>query len=229
MTHRKIQYVLLASVLSGLCSVSCKSEKKSESSQATPTKTTTQNPAAKGAPAPAGATKPMGTRTVDVEPGVAGGTIDDTVMVAVKVGEVDAKTRKVTLVDDEGHKATFTAGPEVKNFDQIRPGDKLTATLNERLVVYVRSAAEQPNDAYAAALASAPKGAKPGALMSESYQVVAAITAIDSAKRTATLKFADGTTRTVPIRSDVDLSRYKVGDSVVIRVTSTLAILASRP
>ena len=42
-----------------------------------------------------------------------------------------------------------------------------------------------------------------------------------------TLKFADGRTHTVPVRFDVDLSRYKVGDSVIIRVTSTLSVLAS--
>jgi hypothetical protein len=43
------------------------------------------------------------------------------------------------------------------------------------------------------------------------------------------LKFADGTTRQFLVRPDVDPSRYKVGDRVVIRVTSSLSLLAARP
>jgi hypothetical protein len=169
---------------------------------------------------------------VNVQPGVAGGVVEDTTSVAVTVKAVDASRRRVTLVDADGHQATFNVSPEVRNLEQLREGDKLTATLKERLTVFVRgdnAGAEKANDAYAAALASAPKGAKPGGVFAESYQVVATVTAIDADKRTATLKFSDGDSRTFPIRSDVDLSRYKVGDSVVIRVTESLSVLTSRP
>jgi hypothetical protein len=182
---------------------------------------------------------------VNVEPGVAGGTIEETTTATVKVKKIDHSTRRVTLVDDAGEEATFTADPEIRNLDQLHPGDKITATLKERLVVYVRSApaaatnsaggnygaaaADKPSDTYAVALARASKGAKPGGVFAESYEVVALVTAIDSTARTADLKCADGWTHTVKVRPDVDLSRYKVGDSLVIRVTSSLGVLAAAP
>jgi hypothetical protein len=104
----------------------------------------------------------------------------------------------------------------------------VNATLKEQLVVLVTPKRE-PGTAHAALLARAPKGAKPGAIAAEVFEVVADVTAIDAAKRTATLRFQDGKTVNVAIRPDVDLSRYKVGDSVTIRVTQQLTLLVDAP
>jgi len=66
-------------------------------------------------------------------------------------------------------------------------------------------------------------------MVADMYEIVASVKSIDSANRTAILQFSDGQTRTVHVRPDVDLSRYKVGDSVVIRVTSALSVLVENP
>jgi hypothetical protein len=142
------------------------------------------------------------------------------------VNSVDLATRKVTLATENGNTATFTAGPEVKNLAQLHVGDKLNATLLQQLIVYVRREGDQPSGTYAAAIASAPKGAKPGAVVAEAYEVIAVVTAIDPESRLATLKFLDKT-RTVKVRPDVDLARYKVGDTVVIRVNTMLSVLTA--
>jgi hypothetical protein len=167
--------------------------------------------------------------TVTIEPGEAGGVVEDTFSVTVTVTAIDPSTRSVTLAGEDGSKATFTAPPEIRNFDQIHVGDKVNATIAERLVVFVRSGTTQPSVSHAAALARAPKGAKPGALIAETFEIVATVKSIDTEKRTATLQFADGQTKTVPVRRDVDLSRYKVGDSVVIRITKALSVLVAKP
>jgi translation elongation factor P/translation initiation factor 5A len=164
-----------------------------------------------------------------IEPGEAGGVIEDTFTASATVAAVDPATRKITLTSEDGNKATFTVPAEAHNFDQIHVGDKVNATIVERMVVFVRSATTEPTVTHAAAVARAPKGAKPGALIAESFEIVAAVKAIDADKRTATLQFSDGQTKVVPVRKDVDLSRYKVGDSVVIRVTEALALLVQKP
>ncbi len=209
--------LLLTASLAALSAASCSSQKK-------PAPTTE----------PVGATTTVmgadgGMRTTYIEPGVAGGIIEETDTVSAKVTAVDQATRKVTLQGEDGDSATFTAGPDVKNLAQVHVGDTLTATLKQKLIVYVRSGREDASATYTAAVAAAPKGAKPGAIAGESYEVVASVAAIDPEKRTATLKFADGKTRTVQVRPDVDPSRYKVGDTVVIRVTTTLALLVAKP
>ena len=88
---------------------------------------------------------------------------------------------------------------------------------------------ETPTDGGAQLVALAPKGAKPGGIMAETTQVTAKVTALDVAHRKATLQFEDGTTRTVAVRPDVDLSKRKVGDQVVIRLTEALAISVKKP
>jgi len=66
-------------------------------------------------------------------------------------------------------------------------------------------------------------------MVADMYEIVASVKSIDSANRTAILQFSDGQTRTVHVRPDVDLSRYKVGDSVVIRVTQRCRCLSKIP
>jgi hypothetical protein len=55
--------------------------------------------------------------------------------------------------------------------------------------------------------------------MVETTQVTATVTALNVEQRKATLKFEDGSSRTVAVRPDVDLSKRKVGDKLVIRTT----------
>jgi hypothetical protein len=161
--------------------------------------------------------------------GVPGGGAVATYELTATVAALDKAKRKVTLVDAAGIKKTVKVGPEAINFDQIQVGDQLKITATEELVVYVAGEGETPADGGAQLVALAPKGAKPGALIAETTRVTAKVTAIDAAQHKATLQFEDGTTRTVAVRPDVDLSKRKVGDSVVIRITETLAIQVAKP
>jgi hypothetical protein len=161
--------------------------------------------------------------------GVPGGAVVQTYELTATVTAIDKAGRKVTLLSPDGIKQTVKAGPEVVNFDQIRVGDQLKITATEELVVYVAGKGEPASDSGAALVALAPKGAKPGGLMTQTARVTAKVTAIDAEHHKATLQFEDGTTRTVAIRQDVDLSQRKVGDEVVIRTTESLAIKVGRP
>jgi Cu/Ag efflux protein CusF len=164
-----------------------------------------------------------------VTQGVPGGSVVQTYELEATVASIDTAARKVTLVDSAGIKTTVKAGPEVVNFDQIRVGDKLKITAAQELVVSVAGEGETPSDGGAQLVALAPKGAKPGGLMVETTQVTAKVTALDAEHHEATLQFEDGTTHTVAVRPDVDLSKRKVGDKVVIRTTESLAIRIVKP
>jgi hypothetical protein len=164
-----------------------------------------------------------------VKEGVPGGSVVQTYELRATVTAVDKAARKVTLMDATGIKTTVKAGPEVVNFDQIQVGDELNVTAAQELVVSVAGQGETPRDGGEQLVALAPKGAKPGAIMAETTQVTAKVTAINAEQRTATLQFEDGTSRTVAVRPDVDLSKRKVGDKVVIRITEALAIRVVKP
>jgi hypothetical protein len=164
-----------------------------------------------------------------IQSGVPGGVMIETYQETATVTGIDKATRKVTLVTKDGKKETVKAGPEVVNFSQIEVGDQVKATVTEQLVVFVRKPGEAPNDGAAVAVALAPQGAKPGALMANTVEVTAKVKSIDVKKQKATLLFPDGTTRTFKVRKDVDLTKQPIGQDVVIRATEAVAISVEKP
>jgi Cu/Ag efflux protein CusF len=223
MKMNKPHVVTLVAVLSAclLTAVSCSSDTKTEPTASA--SASTQTPAAKQA-----ASSAAGARTVSVVEGEAGGVIEETFTASATVSAIDKATRKVTLQGEGGRAAEFTAPPEVQNFDQLRVGDKVSATVVSRLNVFVTRDQRAATD-YAAITARNPKGAKPGAMVAESFEVVGTVKSIDTATRKAVLEFSGGEMRTVTVRDDVDLSKYKPGDRVVIRITQQLSVLAETP
>ncbi len=169
------------------------------------------------------------TSATSFQEGVPGGVRVDTHKVTAKVTAIDTANRKVTLVTRDGEKTTVKCGPEVINFDQIRVGDQLNVTVAEEVAAYMAKEGATPTDGAAALVALAPKGAKPGGVVASTVQVTAKVIAIDLQRHKATLQFPDGTTRKVTVREDVDLTKRRVGEEVVIRTTEILALAVEKP
>ena len=172
---------------------------------------------------------PVGSAVRIYTKGVPGGVVVQTVKMAATVTAIDQAKRKATLLASDGKKFTVTAGPEAVNFDQVRVGDRVNATVTEKVVVSLGDTAASSREGTASVVARAPKGDQPGGLVAETTQVTAKVIAIDSQKRTATLEFEDGITQTFPVRADVDLSRHKVGEQLVFRLTEMIAIWVEKP
>jgi len=156
--------------------------------------------------------------------GVPGGVIVNTIEVSARVSAIDKANRKVTLLESDGKTFTVKVGPGAVNFDQVEVGDLVNLTVTEELVIYLDEEGASATDGSAALVALAPKGAQPGGLVAGTTQITGTVTAIDLNKRTATLQFGDGSTKTFPVRSDVDLSKRNIGEQVVFRVTEMIAI-----
>ena len=167
---------------------------------------------------------PVGSAVRIYTKGVPGGVVVQTVKMTATVTAIDQAKRKATLLASDGKKFTVKVGPEAVNFDQVRVGDQVNATVTEKVVVSLDDKGALSPEGAAAVVARAPKGDQPGGLVAETTQVTAKIIAIDLEKRTATLQFDDGITQTFPVRADVDLSRLKMGEQVVFRVTEMIAI-----
>jgi hypothetical protein len=165
---------------------------------------------------------------VAVQAGVPGGVVVDTYKSSARVTAIDPATRSLTVVSGNGATATFKAGPEVINFDQIHVGDHIRATLTREVVVFLRKRGEPVTDGESASIALAPKGAKPGVVLANTVEVTATVTGIDLLRHEATLRFPDGTTKTVPVRPDVDLKSAKIGQEVVIRKAESVAFLVEK-
>ena len=163
------------------------------------------------------------------QPGVPGGISIETYKETATVKSIDKATRKLTLVDKNGKKTTVSAGPEVVNFAQIEAGDQVIAVITEQLLVFVRKPGEPAGDGAAAMVALAPLGEKPGAVLAGTEEITAKVKSIDVKHQKATLLFPDGTTHTVKVRKDIDLTKQTVGSDVVIRTTVAMAISIEKP
>jgi hypothetical protein len=171
----------------------------------------------------------QGATVVATQPGVPGGVMINTYQVTATVKAINTEERKVTLVDADGKDAVVKCGPEVVNFPQIQVGDQVKVTETEQLVVAMGTDASSQDNGAATAVALAPVGAKPGAMMAQTVQITATVAAIDLEHHRATLEFPDGSKKTFPVRPDVDLTQRAVGQQVVIRATESVAISVQKP
>jgi len=161
--------------------------------------------------------------------GVPGGTWLESYNVPVTVAAIDPTNRKITLVASDNSQNTFTAGPDFKGFDQLRVGDQVQAAVARELVVFLRQHGAPPEADTSAAKALVKEGQHTGLLKSDTVEQIAKVTAISANQGVATLQFADGTTRDVTVRSDVNLWNFKPGEEVVIRKRSAAVLNLEKP
>jgi hypothetical protein len=172
---------------------------------------------------------PTAASSVTFQEGVPGGVMVNTLKVKAVVTAIDYTTRRATLMDSDGKKFPVKVGPEAVNFDQVRVGDHVKATVTEELVVSLGREGDAAGDGSAGVVALAAKGTQPGGLVAETTRVTAQILAINLKKHTATLRFEDGHTKTFAVRPDVDLTQRKVGENVVFRITEMIALNVEKP
>lgn len=163
-------------------------------------------------------------RTEDFVEGVPGGTVSETDELTASVTAIDPAQRSFTLKDEQGNTRVFTAPAQMQNYDQLKVGDKVRATVAQERIVHLRAPGEANMDGAAGLLATTPLGGKPGMLVADTIEVTAVVKGIDPVQRTATLKFADGHERTVKVRPDVEIKDEYLGREVVLRITSAIAI-----
>jgi len=157
-----------------------------------------------------------------------GAAIVETFKTTATVTAIDAATRKVTLTMAGGKRTTVKCGPQVVNFSQIQVNDHLNVTITEELAVFL-SKGNPPSAAAAVGVAIAPIGAKPGAIIADTVQITAKITAINAQTRKVTFALPDGSTKTVAVGKQVNLSGLQAGDDVTVQHTEALAITVEKP
>ncbi len=151
-------------------------------------------------------------------------TIAASVSVSASVEAIDKASRKVTLKGPKGNLNTVTAGPDVRNFDQIKVGDIVTVRYVEALTLTLkkdgkelRSMTETPGAARAAA------GERPAGVVANRTEVTANVIAVDAKTQTVTLR---GPTQTVELKVP-DAGQFKlikVGDQIQAVYTEAVAL-----
>jgi hypothetical protein len=145
------------------------------------------------------------------------------------VTAVDPAKRTVTLVNPDGITNTYELGKNVRNFDQIKVGDEVKATLLEAVAVAVSKSNAPPDASQHGLVAVAPKGAMPGVIVAKTRQITAKIVSVDPQARTVTVEGPAGGTPTIRVGPKVNMNELQKGDDVTLRVTHALALRVEKP
>jgi hypothetical protein len=154
-----------------------------------------------------------------------GGIVIDAMKEVYTVKSVNSSDRIVVLQEADGSLTSVECGPEVRNFDQIKVGDKVTATVAESLAIGLVKGGELPAGASTAtAVVRSPTGAKPGGKIVDTVAFTAKVMGVDVPNRHVILQKPDGENETVRVGPDINLADINPGDQVGVRATRSFAI-----
>lgn len=171
---------------------------------------------------PAAVQAQTGAVVAGAAPGKAGAA--EVVKLTATITAIDKAARDVTVKGPQGNEVTLTAGPEVKNFDQMKVGDAVNVEFLQALTLELKKGGglvvartEQKGGA------AAKPGEKPAAAVGKQVTIVADVIAVDPAKQTITLK---GPKQTVDMRipDPVQFKRIAKGDQVEAVYTQAVAL-----
>lgn len=151
--------------------------------------------------------------------------------VTATIQTIDSTNRAISLKTDDGHVETFTAGPEVKRFNELKVGDKVTFHYTESVAYDLRKPGEKSKTAGEAGSSSAGTGAKPSASFYKAQTATVTVDAVDPKVPSITVHTDDGTKITHQVKEEnrKALDGVKPGDKIDISYTQTLAIDVAAP
>jgi hypothetical protein len=131
------------------------------------------------------------------------------------VTKIDKKTRTIFFKNSEGE-SKFVAGPEIKNFDQIKNGDRLSVTYEIAVAIEliktksdgIRSKVETSTEL------TSKSGEKPSRTISNTTTIIADIINVDRAKKLVSVKGPSGKVTVVTVKNPLLLADVNVGEQV---------------
>ena len=170
-------------------------------------------------------TQPVSAQTGAVtssSPGKVG--VAQTVDVSATITAIEKSSRTITLKGPKGDVVKVEAGPEIKNFDQLKVGDVVDMRYRETLAIELKKGGgmKVEKTEKAGAVGAMP-GETPAGIVGRQVTVVGDVMKVDAATQTVTVK---GPQRTVElkVRDPEQFKLIAVGDQIQATYTEALAL-----
>jgi hypothetical protein len=175
-------------------------------------------------PTPTDVTPPPAVTSIPSTEHLAGIGSATIVTIHGKIVSVDRANKLVTLVGPRGKQVTLHVNNPY-NLEAAKPGEPFIARFYEIITIRKKQPGESiPPASLVEGIASAGPGQVPGAVAGKSTQLVATISAINHKSRTVDLTGPDGVVETVKVANPANLKHVKVGDDIVVTLSSVVAI-----
>jgi hypothetical protein len=150
--------------------------------------------------------------------------VAQTVEVAATITAIDKATRAITLKGPKGDEVTIVAGPEVKNFAQLKVGDTVNMKYYESLALELKKGGGlKVEKTEKAGAVGAKPGETPAGVAGRQVTVVGDVIKLDASTQTVTVK---GPNRTLDLKAR-DPEQFKliaVGDQIQATYTEASAV-----
>jgi len=167
--------------------------------------------------------QPTVTGAVTTEPGK--GKAVQVVTATATVQSVDPATREIVLKMPKGETHKIVAGDEVRNFDQIKAGDKVKVKYMESIAVELKKNGKAVvGRSDSEALSRAQPGQKPGGTAMREVSVTADVVGVDTQKNIVHVKNERGEIIDLQLADPAQTKLVKKGDQVQATYTEALAI-----
>jgi translation initiation factor IF-1 len=155
-------------------------------------------------------------------------TVSDTVSATAVVEAVDPATRRIRLKAADGRSMMVQAGPQVRNFDRVRAGDRVTVSYTEAIAaeVVAPGAATATAPAMSSQVTPSTSGL-PGGTGTVSLKGVVRVQSVDLANNAVDIVGLDGAVRRVKVvdpKAREFIRGLKPGDNVQLTFTEAVAV-----
>lgn len=158
------------------------------------------------------------------EPGQ-GVVIATAIELAATVVSVDKGDRSIVVKDIHGAAQTIELTDDVKNFDQIRPGDEVVVEAYSALAMQLAKNSTPLDEGATTMVGVAQPGERPKLVVVDVVEVLAKISHIDREERQVTVTGPFGKSVKLLVPEKVEgFDALKVGDEVNARYAETFAI-----
>lgn len=140
----------------------------------------------------------------------------------VSVEAIDSARRQVTVKKPDGNYESFYVPQDIKKFDTLKVGDKITARYYENIILNVAAPGAAPRNDESVAVTPTATGTAGTAAHQRTVTVT--ITAIDMNTPSVTFTGPNRWKYSTKVKDKAALSKVKVGDNVDITWTEALVL-----
>ena len=147
-----------------------------------------------------------------------------------EVVKVDKKTRTITFKNKEGE-SKFVAGPDIKNFDQIKKGDRVN--VNYELAVAIELIKTKSDGVRSKTetntVTKSKSTEKPSETITNKTTIIADIVEVNREKKLVSVKGPSGMITTVTVKNPALLADVQVGEQVKVIYFDAMAASITTP
>jgi hypothetical protein len=151
--------------------------------------------------------------------------------VSATVVAVDPATRRIDLATASGERLSLTATPDMRNFDQIEPGDIATMQMFGSISVRVADATAPNQTDTFAMIGRAPEGDRPGSIIGSVTMATVTFVSYDPGSFDAEIILPSGERRVVPVQPGMRsfAAARTRGERIEVTISDAVALFVDAP